>query len=51
MLFSAFERLLFDFHVPKNQNILTFTNIKAKQCAKTPLMQQMSKQLKINNLT
>jgi len=28
MLFSVFEKLLFYFYVLKNQNILTFPNIK-----------------------
>ena len=36
MLFSVFEKLLFDFYVPKNQNILTFPNIRIKECAKSP---------------
>ena len=36
MLFSVFEKLLFDYYVPKNQNILTFSNIIIKECAKSP---------------
>jgi len=38
MLFSVFEKLLFDFYVLKNQNILTFQNIIIKECAKTPAL-------------
>jgi len=36
MLFSVFEKLLFSFYVRKNQNILTFPNIRIKECAKSP---------------
>ena len=36
MPFFVFEKLLFDFYVQKNQNILTFPNIRIKKCAKSP---------------
>ncbi len=36
MLFSVFEKPIFDYYVRKNQNILTFSNIRIKECAKTP---------------
>ena len=36
MLFFVFEKLLFDFYVRKNQNILTFLNVMIKEYAKTP---------------
>jgi hypothetical protein len=31
MLFSVFEKLQFDFYVPKNQIILTFRNIRIEK--------------------
>jgi len=38
MLFFVFEKLLFYFYVPKNQNILTFPNIKIRNVRKTPFI-------------
>ena len=43
MLFSVFEKFLFDFYVPKNQNILTFQNIRIRECAKSPAPNQGGK--------
>jgi len=36
MLFFVFEKLLFDFYIRKNQNILIFLNVMIKEYAKTP---------------